>query len=134
MNQELLVNYPCYLNDREIYEAAAVGNMTHVASSKHPSCNRHNSDDEFLSQVELALQSGQYVDKESPQDGWSALHWACFNGDVAMCNRLLEKGASIHHLDRSGCSPLDKAVLRGMKGAAQVLVSRGATLSSAAVK
>lgn len=84
--------------------------------------------------MDLALQSGQYVDKESPQDGWSALHWACFNGDIAMCHRLLEHGASIHHLDKSGCNPLDKAVLRGMKGAAQVLVACGATLSASAVK
>ena len=84
--------------------------------------------------MELALEQGVFVDTESPRDGWSALHWACFNGDVVMCERLLELGASINHVDKSGCNALDKAVLRGMKGAVRRLVSRGATLSQAAVK
>ncbi len=51
-----------------------------------------------------------------------------------MCERLLELGASIHHLDKSGCNALDKAVLRGMKGAVRRLVAKGATLSQAAQK
>ena len=74
------------------------------------------------------------MDTESPKDGWSALHWASFNGDVPLCNRLLEMGASINHLDKSGCNALDKAVLRGMKGVVKVLVAHGATLSPAAKK
>jgi hypothetical protein len=51
-----------------------------------------------------------------------------------MCDRLLALGASINHVDKSGCNALDKAVLRGMKGAVRRLVSRGATLSQAALK
>ena len=96
-----------------IFEAAAICNLTGV---------------------EEALRHGVPVDLQSPHDGWTSLHWACFNGDVAMCNLLLDRGANFNHQDKSGCNPLDKAVLRGRKGAVQLLLAHGAKISSAASK
>ena len=45
--------------------------------------------------------------------GYTALHWAAFNGRLAIATRLLEGGADLTLRDKDGDTALDKARSQG---------------------
>lgn len=58
--------------------------------------------------------------------GWTRLHQAALDGDVAGAARLCEEGADVNDADRFGVTPLYVAVLEGDQAMVELLLGHGA--------
>ncbi|MDR0779396.1 MAG: ankyrin repeat domain-containing protein [Pseudomonadales bacterium] len=59
-------------------------------------------------------------------DGATALHWAAYNGDVALAKALLDAGANPSAANRNGSTPLWLAATRGDAAMLKTLLDAGA--------
>ena len=67
------------------------------------------------------------VDVNKP--GWSALHYACTNGNLQVAEFLLDKGAKVNALSPSDTTPLMLAVRSGNIELTRLLLDRGSDIS-----
>jgi hypothetical protein len=67
---------------------------------------------------------------ERDSSGLTALHYACREGKLAVCELLLNAGASVDAPSRSGVTPLHRAAAAGHCDVVELLLNRGASLSA----
>lgn len=58
----------------------------------------------------MLLEKGTNPNLVSKDTGWGPLHWACYAGNVNICELLLKHGAGLDIKDRTGKSPTQIAV------------------------
>lgn len=75
------------------------------------------------SAVGLYLQAGMAVDTPG-EAGWTPLMVACFNGNEAIAETLLQRGADPHLTDRNGYAPLHWAAFNGFARVTRALLGR----------
>jgi ankyrin repeat protein len=67
--------------------------------------------------------------------GTTALHWAAMRGQLDVIDRLIELGADVNRVGRkfsaAGHTPLELAVERDRRGAAELLRARGGRVREA---
>ncbi|EDO35896.1 predicted protein, partial [Nematostella vectensis] len=77
--------------------------------------------------VEMLIESGMAsVNARNPAEGATALHAACFEGNVSCARYLLEHGASVEARDNDGWSPLHAATCGGKRKCVQLLLAADA--------
>ena len=59
--------------------------------------------------IEILLEKKAYIHCKEPVNGWTALHWACFNGDIEAVKTLIKHGAVFFLPCISGDFPIDLA-------------------------
>ena len=59
--------------------------------------------------IKILLSKKAYIHTTEPINGWSALHWACFNGDLEAVKILIENGAIFFLPCNNGHFTLDLA-------------------------
>ena len=56
------------------------------------------------------------------REGLTALGWACLRGRVQAAQCLLDRGANVNHVDKTGRTPLDLAAFQGNPNLVQVCI------------
>ena len=77
----------------------------------------------------LAAKPKADINQRSP-DGTSALHWAVYNDDVAMVDRLLAAGADVNASNDYQSTPLTEAAVIGNSTVLRKLLIAGAKVES----
>ncbi len=76
------------------------------------------------------LDMGASVNQEDPAYGLSPLCWASLSGNEQAVALLLERGANIHWIDKSGNTPLHEAALFCHPGTVRLLLEHGSDPSA----
>ena len=76
-----------------------------------------------------AVERGVDVNAKAP-DGTTALHWAVYNGNVALVERLIEAGADVHAANEFGSTPLAEAATVGDTAIIEALLEAGAAVDA----
>ena len=63
-------------------------------------------------------------------NGWTCLHAAAFNGHLAICRLLLDKGAQVDAINSFGYTPLHYAAYQGHVEIVCLLCDRGADVEA----
>ena len=67
--------------------------------------------------------TAMYFFSHNQQYGWTALHWASWNGHISTLHTLVgHSGCLVNVLDKTGSNPLHCAALNGHAGVVRVLV------------
>ncbi|XP_057437746.1 protein VAPYRIN-like [Lotus japonicus] len=98
---------------KRVFDALRLGDGLCVAARKGE-----------VGEVVRLLEGGAVVNGRD-QNGWTALHRACFKGRVEAVRVLLEKGAEVDAADRDGYTALHCAAEAGHADVAEVLVKKG---------
>ena len=72
-----------------------------------------------------AIEDGVDVNARSP-DGTTALHWAVYNGNLALVERLIAAGADVAAANEFGSTPLAEAATLGNANVLNALLAAGA--------
>lgn len=81
----LILMFPCFSSDEDLYRAASMGNPSDV--------------------VLAAVSTGSLFVEE--EDGWNALFYAATNNaDVTVLQLLLDNGFAVNQTDNQGMTPL----------------------------
>ena len=72
-----------------------------------------------------AIEDGVDVNGKAA-DGTTALHWAVYNGNVALAERLIEAGADVRAANEFGSTPLAEAATVGNTAIIEALLEAGA--------
>ena len=84
-----------------------------------------------ISDVEAMLQTGHDLVKCSDLRGWTALHYAAFNGQTKTIPILVAHGAVVDAADKDGATPLHAAATAGYPDAIETLLASGARIDAA---
>jgi ankyrin repeat protein len=76
-----------------------------------------------------AIEDGIDVNLKSP-DGTTALHWAVYNGNLTLVERLIAGGADVTSANEFGSTPLAEAATVGDVGIIAALLSAGAPVDA----
>jgi ankyrin repeat protein len=76
-----------------------------------------------------AIRADANVNARSP-DGTTALHWAAYNGQLALVDLLIEAGADVNARNDYGSSPMSEAAVRGDAAILSALLDAGADVES----
>jgi uncharacterized protein len=76
-----------------------------------------------------AVEDGVDVNGKSP-DGTTALHWAVYNGNLALVERLIAAGADVKATNEFGSTPLAEAATVGDVGVIAALLDAGAAVDA----
>ncbi|HVJ30066.1 MAG TPA: ankyrin repeat domain-containing protein, partial [Gammaproteobacteria bacterium] len=76
-----------------------------------------------------AIEDGIDVNSKSP-DGTTALHWAVYNGNLALVERLIARGADVTSANEFGSTPLAEAATVGDVGVMAALLDAGAAVDA----
>jgi ankyrin repeat protein len=76
--------------------------------------------------VRKLLQKGANVDLQETEDEWTALHYACRNGNTNVLELLLQDGADTELRNCIGETPLEMAIDEKQKICAFILLDYGA--------
>jgi ankyrin repeat protein len=82
------------------------GNSPLILACKLPS-KLHFSERNKI--IEILIKAGADIQCIEPINGWTALHWCCFNGDLASAKTLIINGANFFLPSKSGHFPIDLA-------------------------
>lgn len=85
--------------------------------------------DRFVEGVPVPARAGGSLNtplEYRDHDGHTALHWACYQGHLAVARYLLQEGAALAAADAQGCTPLHWAANRNHPELVQFLVDEGA--------
>eukprot|EP00092_Neocalanus_flemingeri_P050457 GFUD01058328.1.p1 GENE.GFUD01058328.1~~GFUD01058328.1.p1 ORF type:complete len:178 (+),score=60.57 GFUD01058328.1:116-649(+) len=80
------------------------------------------------SKVREALEEGAEINAAVNNKGSTSLHLASCEGHVEVVKLLINCGADINLVDRSGWSALDRAVWAGRTGVCRLLLGKGASV------
>jgi len=72
--------------------------------------------------VEFRLDAGSAINQQNPQNGWTTLHAAAYNGHKKLVAYLLTRGADPDIQDKHGDTPLHLAASRGHADTTAALV------------
>ena len=100
--EERLINK--YVNQLDKY-----GNSPLILACKLPI---KNESEERYQIVEILLNSGADIQHIEPINGWTALHWCCFNGELSIVKLLISKGANFFIPCKYGFFPIDYAGIK----------------------
>jgi len=87
----------------------------------------------FLLATFLLLSSvcaGQALDDSLRRAGFTELHAAAWNGEIARVERLVKEGVSVNVASLSGTTPLHSASMQGQVESIRTLLSLGAALEA----
>jgi len=104
------VNLTNYLGEKKIYSDACLIYAT-----------QGNNYDE----VRMLIYSGANVNFRY-ELGWTALHWACYDGYLEIAKLLIDSGADVNILNDAGSSPLYWACVRANLKTVELLIKSGA--------
>jgi ankyrin repeat protein len=76
-----------------------------------------------------AIEDGVDVNARSP-DGTTALHWAVYNGNLALVERLIAAGADVSAANEFGSTPLAEAATVGNAEVIEALLTGGAAVDA----
>ena len=76
-----------------------------------------------------AIEDGVDVNARSP-DGTTALHWAVYNGNLALVERLIAAGADVSAANEFGSTPLAEAATVGNAAVIDALLTGGAAVDA----
>lgn len=69
------------------------------------------------------------IDSPDDENGWTALHWACYYGQLKTSEKLLEFSANPNSLARNFISPLHLAAAFGHHEIVRLLMLKGALVN-----
>ena len=59
--------------------------------------------------LKILIKAGADIQSTEPINGWTALHWCCFNGDILSAKTLIKSGANFFLPCKKGYFPIDLA-------------------------
>ncbi|WP_168464185.1 ankyrin repeat domain-containing protein [Wolbachia endosymbiont of Ctenocephalides felis wCfeT] len=80
----------------------------------------------IIGKVKKLIRKGAGVNARDNKYGWTALHWAAFNGHTEVVVFLLGKGADVHIQNYHKETPLHLAAQMGHKDVVESLINNGA--------
>ena len=92
---------PEYVNKVDKY-----GNSPLILACKLPSKFHFSERNKIIG---ILIKHGADIQCIEPINGWTALHWCCFNGDLASAKTLIINGANFFLPSKSGHFPIDLA-------------------------
>ncbi|KAI1395557.1 ankyrin repeat-containing domain protein [Hypoxylon fuscum] len=75
--------------------------------------------------VKLMLDMSADIDTTLKENGWTALSYASYNGNVPLVRLLLERGANVHSISAEEYTPLQLALVKGHVDVVQCILDRG---------
>jgi len=78
----------------------------------------------------IALKKGSHSLSQTGENGWTALHFACWIGNFKIVNMLILEGADVNFKAKSKITPLIVASMTGKELIIQLLLNAGAELDS----
>ncbi len=71
------------------------------------------------------IKADRWLLNSSDENGWTALHAACNNGDIETAKLMISLGAEITGLSHKGRCPIHLAVMQGHINTVELLVANG---------
>ena len=90
-----------YVNKKDKY-----GNTPLILACKLPVSSYLNERNQIIN---ILINSGADIECVEPINGWTALHWCCFNGDLLSSKTLINCGANFFLPSNHGYFPIDLA-------------------------
>ena len=72
--------------------------------------------------IEILIEKGANIQCIEPINGWTALHWCCFNGDLFSAKTLVKNGANFFLPSKKGFFPIDLAGKKSNRELVQYLI------------
>ena len=91
-----------YINQLDKY-----GNSPLILACKYINTNKESNDREKI--LEILLSHGADIHCIEPINGWTALHWCCFNGDLNCVKLLISYGSNFYLPSKYGFFTIDLA-------------------------
>ena len=82
------------------------GNTSLILACKLPLKGHNYERSEIL---KILIKAGANIQSLEPINGWTALHWCCFNGDIISTKTLINNGANFFLPSKRGFFPIDLA-------------------------
>ena len=96
------------------------GNTPLILACKLPLKGHNYERSEIL---KILIKAGANIQTTEPINGWTALHWCCFNGDIISTKTLINNGANFFLPSKRGYFPIDLAAIRSHSDLVKYLIS-----------
>ena len=96
------------------------GNTPLILACKLPLKGHNYERSEIL---KILIKAGANIQSLEPINGWTALHWCCFNGDIISTKTLINNGANFFLPSKRGFFPIDLAAKKSHNDLAKYLIS-----------
>ena len=96
------------------------GNSPLILACKLPFKGHNYERSEIL---KILIKAGANVQTTEPINGWTALHWCCFNGDIISSKTLVNNGANYLLPSKRGFFPIDLAGKKSHSDLVKYLIS-----------
>ena len=90
-----------YVNKKDKF-----GNSPLILACKLPVKTDNNERNQI---IKILIKIGADIQCSEPINGWTALHWCCFNGDLLSAKSLIDSGANFFVPNKYGYFPIDLA-------------------------
>ena len=94
------------LNKDYVNKKDKFGNSPLILACKLPVKTENNERNQI---IKILIKIGADIQCIEPINGWSALHWCCFNGDLLSTKSLIDSGANFFLPNKHGYFPIDLA-------------------------
>jgi ankyrin repeat protein len=111
-------------------DAVPMASVTEVRPRSAPLVEAARAGDRDTA-LKLLQQSPRELARQAAVDGTTALHWAVYNNDAALVQRLLAAGADANARNDYGATPLSQAAVLGNAEVVRRLLAAGADVESA---
>ena len=96
------------------------GNTALILACKLPLKGHNYERSEIL---KILIKAGANIQSMEPINGWTALHWCCYNGDIISTKTLINNGANFFLPSKRGFFPIDLAAKKSHIDLAKYLIS-----------
>ena len=96
------------------------GNTALILACKLPLKGHNYERSEIL---KILIKAGANIQSTEPINGWTALHWCCYNGDIISTKTLISNGANFFLPSKRGFFPIDLAAKKSHNDLAKYLIS-----------